>query len=61
MKHKGGDVIDYFSSWQLLKESNNGGENCVEDKWNESAALFVVTAYSVALPKLLISKNTILL
>ena len=53
MKHKGGDVIDYFSRRQLLIESNNGGENCVENKLNESVALYVVTGYTAELPKII--------
>ncbi len=54
MKHKGGDVIDYFSRRQLLIESNNGGENCVENKLNESAALYVVVkGYTAELPKII--------
>ena len=50
LKHRRGDVINYFTSKQSFLESNNGDEHIVENIGNKPAVLYVVAASAEGLP-----------
>ena len=50
LKDTWGVVINFFSSKQLLIESNNGNKYFVDNVGNKLAVLYVIAASAVGLP-----------
>tara|TARA_B100000886_G_scaffold19704_1_gene12647 strand:+ start:309 stop:503 length:195 start_codon:yes stop_codon:yes gene_type:complete len=50
LKDTRGVVINFFSSKQLLIESNNGNKYFVDNVGNKLAVLYVIAASAVGLP-----------